>query len=205
MQKPQLHPKQQTGSVLFMALVFLVLTALIAVTIMDTSILSRKMAGNNQFKEDAMQVTEGVVNETVYNVIDLLGATNAPVVGDVICMTTSSDTGCNKKLLTISNEIQTAASSASLFYQAVFFKEETQASGGSTRLSETNISEGLLLRFVDVVGSYDGVNSGLSQASLAIGIKNTALSANGGGKKDVEATVGADGTLGTGTGGYSVQ
>ena len=43
---------KQAGSVLIMALVFLVLTSLIAVTSMNTNVLEIKMAGNLQFQED---------------------------------------------------------------------------------------------------------------------------------------------------------
>jgi hypothetical protein len=189
------HQKQQQGSVLFMALVFLVLTALIAVTTMDTGILSRKMAGNSQFKEDAMQITEGVVNEVALSVIELMDSVKAPVIGDTMCMVGSTEANCtpSQKVLTLSQEMTKAAGGTGLYYRALFNKEESQSGGSGTRMGEGEISEGLLLRYVEVEGSYNGVDKGLSQASLAVGIMNKALSPNSGGKKDVKADAGGSG------------
>lgn len=199
MRKPQSHQmqlatvEQQKGSVLFMALIFLVLTALIAVTIMDTSILSRKMAGNSQFREEAMQIAEGVANETVYEVIDLLKGITAPQVGNVLCMKDSTDTDCTTKTLVLSDELIAAAGSADLNYKALFYSENPVSSSRSDEQNAGPTTD----KFFDVVGTYDGVDLGLSQASLAIGVKARFTAGSSASQVSVEAA-----GSGTGTGNY---
>lgn len=54
----KLNQKQQTGSVLLIALVFLTLLSLLGVTILNSSFLELKMAGNAQDHADSMQIAQ---------------------------------------------------------------------------------------------------------------------------------------------------
>lgn len=204
MAKDQSQNRRETGSVLFMALVFLVLTALIAVTIMDTSILSRRMAGNSQFREEAMQIAEGVANETVYDIIfSLKNDVVAPQMGDVICMKTSTDPDCDMKILEISPELAAAAGHADIDYEALFFDENAVTSARTNEDDAGNSTD----KFFDVLGSYNGVKQGLSQASLAIGVKARFTTGTNSAQVQVEAGEVVDGSgnvveSGSGSGNY---
>jgi Tfp pilus assembly protein PilX len=75
------------GAALILAMIFLVLLALIAGTVMQTSIQEFQMAGNAQFREEAFQRAQAIAEE-ISEDLD-----NFPVTGDVgykICAT-----GCN--------------------------------------------------------------------------------------------------------------
>jgi Tfp pilus assembly protein PilX len=162
---------KQQGTVLFVALVFLVLTSMIAVTTMDAGILSRKMASNNQFKEEAMQLVEGIVNEVSSLVVVAFDEVKAPQLGDVLCAENSADAFCtpSQKKLFLSKEMVSATYGGVVKYQAIFVKE------GLKRSSELQASQDVLQRFVEVEGSFDGIENSLSQASLVIGFMNQAL------------------------------
>lgn len=68
---------RQRGAVLLVSMIFLLLLAIIAGTVTQTSILEFFMAGNEQFREEAFQKAQAVVNE-ISGDLD-----NFPVVGSV--------------------------------------------------------------------------------------------------------------------------
>ena len=85
--------KRQRGAVLLIAMIFLLLLAIIAGTVTQTSILEFLMAGNAQFREEAFQESQAVVTEIASD----LG--NFPVVGQIgykLCKTKVGD--CDEKI-----------------------------------------------------------------------------------------------------------
>ena len=83
----------QRGAVLLIAMIFLLLLAIIAGTVTQTSILEFFMAGNAQFREEAFQEAQAVVTEISSD------AGNFPVVGQIgykLCKTKVGD--CNAKI-----------------------------------------------------------------------------------------------------------
>ena len=110
-----LSRKAQQGAVLIVALVFLTLTALISVSVIGASAYQMKMAGNAQFKEDAFQVVEGVLDGIVakYKV-------NLPVTGAVgysICATGVS--GCDSQVIVLPSALTAVHTGVDLNYRAV--------------------------------------------------------------------------------------
>lgn len=55
--------RRQHGAVLLLAMVFLLLMAIVAGTVMQTSILEFFMAGNEQFREEAFQQAQAISSE----------------------------------------------------------------------------------------------------------------------------------------------
>ena len=55
--------KTSHGSVLILALVFMLLLAVISTTAMQTALLQLRMAGNDQFLEEAFHKAEGIADE----------------------------------------------------------------------------------------------------------------------------------------------
>jgi len=75
-----------------MAMIFLVLLALIAGTVMRTGVQEFQMAGNAQFREEAFQRAQAIAEEISENL------NNFPVIGDVgylICTAADTETDCN--------------------------------------------------------------------------------------------------------------
>ena len=199
MMKRQIH-NNETGAVLLMALVFLVLTALIAVTSMDTSIFARKKTGNIQFQEDAMQLTEGVVNEVAFSSLKALDSARAPAVGDVLCMKDSTDPECTPehKTLTLPHGLEGIIQGGDTYYKVYFNQGLSRLDEKIQRMEEDRASEGTLFRYIEVEGRFNGVEQGLSQADIVIGIKHKALVPQGSAVVDLKAT-----GFGSGAGRYS--
>lgn len=110
------HVKQQQGSALIMALIFLAMTAIISSSVLNTGVLELKMVGNAQFQEEAFQATEGVLDAIVANY-----ETNLPVVGGIgytVCATGSSASGCNQSIISVPTSVSTVPSGVTLDYRA---------------------------------------------------------------------------------------
>ena len=87
-------PEAQSGAVLILALIIMLLTGIVSTTVMRTSILEVKMVSNTQFKEEAFQKTESVVNAVTSD------KDNFVVAGDVgwrICGTGTTVSNCTPK------------------------------------------------------------------------------------------------------------
>lgn len=59
----QKHPQPCRGTVLLLALVFMLMLAVIAATVMQTAILQLHMAGNDQFLEEAFHTAQAIAAE----------------------------------------------------------------------------------------------------------------------------------------------
>lgn len=68
---------QHRGSVLFLAMIFLLLLAIISGTVIRTSILEFQMAGNDQFREEAFQKAQAIAANLSEDI------DNFPVTGEV--------------------------------------------------------------------------------------------------------------------------
>jgi Tfp pilus assembly protein PilX len=72
------------GAVLLLALVFMLLLAMIAATVMQTAILQLRMAGNDQFLEEAFHKAQAIATELSlspdnFSLEGGVGYTNCPV------------------------------------------------------------------------------------------------------------------------------
>ena len=73
----RLFKQRQEGAVLLIAMIFLLLLAIIAGTVSQTSILEFFMAGNAQLREEAFQQAEAITSELVGDI------DNFPVIGKI--------------------------------------------------------------------------------------------------------------------------
>ena len=79
---------RQRGAILIVALIFLLLTAAVSITVMKTSVLEVRMAGNEQFSVEAFQKAQALSNAIAVNPGNLV------VTGDIgyrLCGTAAVD------------------------------------------------------------------------------------------------------------------
>lgn len=157
--------KYQGGAVLIVALIFLLLTAMISGTIMQTSILEVKMAGNEQLREEAFQQVQAIANAITAN------PNNIVVSGDVgyrICP--AGVGGCDSNAISLVPAITTVNEGVDLEYYA-----ERQAplfAPMPFRMSEENAGSAAAYSaaLFEISARYDGTDMGLSRAEIAQGI-----------------------------------
>ena len=99
--------RKSRGAVLLLALLFLLLMAMVAATVMQTSILEIRMAGNDEHREQAFQKAQAVAGAILNN------ADNFPMntsVGQIICSPADSDGKCDESLfISISPALELSA------------------------------------------------------------------------------------------------
>lgn len=156
---------RQRGAVLLIAMIFLLLLAIIAGTVTQTSILEFFMAGNAQFREEAFQEAQAVVTE-ISSDID-----NFPVVGQVgytICQTGAT---CDAPVITLTANTGTTAEysvvrrgplileslpfrqgessgSSTPNFDAVVFEINVAVDGSDNKLGSAEIVQGVAVRVV---------------------------------------------------------
>ena len=169
MKQVNTYNHQQTGSILLMALVFLALTSMIAMTIMDTSILENRMAANQQFKEEAVQHTEGIVRNIMANYDDASNPT-LPIsipYGSLYCEVGDNDPLCEENSLYVAGKLLNAIPSD----VNVLYRGRRLHSQKVTASSEDTASSGQTFHFIEMFAEYEGMHVGLSNARLAVGVK----------------------------------
>lgn len=92
--------KAETGSVLLISLVFLLILTLGATTAMRTSSLGLKMANNEEIRVTTMEMTQSIIDEVVGNPDNLIVSGG---VGWVNC--TANVAGCSKNDVTIDTNL----------------------------------------------------------------------------------------------------
>lgn len=150
-----------TGAVLLVAMVFLLLLALVAGTVMQTSMLEFRMAGNDQFREEAFQQAQAVATSISRNI------DNFPVSGDVgytIC-----NSGCDSNTL---NYDTTMVTNPSLVSGIVTREGPLILETFPVRLSESQASSSPSYdaAVFEVKVEYNGSGEGLGNAAVAQGI-----------------------------------
>ncbi len=107
---------RQDGTILLIALIFLAMTAMISSSVLNTSVLEAKMVGNAQFKEEAFQVVEGVLDAILADYEN-----NLPVAGDLghtICGLNDSDPECDMSIMNLPAEVISVAHGVNLRFRA---------------------------------------------------------------------------------------
>lgn len=94
--REHVYPHSIQGAALLLALVFMLMLAMIAATVMRTAILQLHMAGNDQFQEEAFHQVQAVATELSLESNNFRLDTEA---GDVNCPTFSAAPECDLKLL----------------------------------------------------------------------------------------------------------
>ena len=159
--------KNQKGAVLVLALILMMLTGLVATTVMRTSVTEVKMVANSQFKEEAFQTVDSVVNAVAAS------KNNFVVAGDVgyrNCATGETWGGCNVSLVSVPSAITTVPTGVDLTFHVdrkgplttslPFRESDTIASGAN------NFNVALF----EVVAEFDGRDEKLGQFEIWQGI-----------------------------------
>ena len=164
------------GAVLIIALVFLLLLAMLATTVMQTSITETKMAGNAQFKEEAFQRVQAV---TIAIAEDRDNFPTTGAVGYLICPTgetSTPDGDCDTDSMVLDVDIVSSPSGVILdywvsregpeiletipfrqseseassvtSYDAAVFEAHASYDGGDVRLGRAEVVQGVAIKIV---------------------------------------------------------
>lgn len=162
------------GAVLLLALVFMLMLAMVAATVMQTAILQLHMAGNDQFLEEALHKAHAIATELSLNPDNFsleggVGSTNCPAVAQA--------PGCDRSQLQAPTsaavsagveldyrvtrqepllsrgfplrESQDTVSSSSSF-DAAIFEIDVHIDGKAKRLGSAHIVQGIAVRVAAV-------------------------------------------------------
>ena len=158
------------GAVLLLAMIFLLLMAMVAGTVMQNSILAFRMAGNDQFREEAFQKAQGIAS-AISEAQD-----NFPVsggVGYIICRDNTVTADCSADLaaldpnvvsvpagVTIDYQIERqgpllletipfrlgqGSTSSSLAYDAAIFEASVEVDGSTVGLGKAQVVQGVAI------------------------------------------------------------
>ncbi len=155
------------GAILLVAMLFLLLLALVAGTVMQNSMFEVQMAGNDQFREEAFQRVEAM---TTAIAVDF---DNFPVVGDVgytICKIGVS-AGCDVSTIALTSAITDVPTGVQLNYSvkrlAPLYTERAWV-----RRSESDVC-GASCKYAhfEAIATYDGGDLRLGNAAVARGVE----------------------------------
>ena len=99
---------------MLLAMIFLLLMAMVAGTVMQNSILAFRMAGNDQFREEAFQKAQGIAS-AISEAQD-----NFPVsggVGYIICRDAAATAGCSADLAALDANVVSVPAGVTVDYQ----------------------------------------------------------------------------------------
>jgi len=159
---------RQGGVVLLLSMVFMLLLAIVAGTVMQTSILEFFMAGNAQFREEAFQQAQAIVTEISQDI------DNFPVTGAVgydIC-----PSGCDATFSVTPTSLAAVPAASTVTYQsrrrgplileslpfrqtedkvssgpsfdAAIFEADVEIDGSAVRLGSAQVVQGIAVRVV---------------------------------------------------------
>jgi len=168
-QVSQLQNHQQ-GAVLIFALLIMLLTGIISSTVMRTGILEVKMVSNSQFKEEAFQTTDAILNAVTAN------QANFVVAGDVgfkVCPLGASDTSCNSTSISVPTEITGVPSTVNLNYYMVRKGPLLSPLPIRQQASTASSASSFNIATFEVVAEYDGREAGFGHQVVyqGVGIK----------------------------------
>ncbi|MGQ9427297.1 pilus assembly PilX family protein [Gilvimarinus sp. F26214L] len=157
--------KREQGAVLIVALVFLLLTAMISATVMQTSVLEVRMAGNEQLREEAFQRVHAVANAITAD------ANNLVVTGDIgyrICATGVG--ACDSASIALDSAITDVPNGVTLNYHAE--RLAPLFAPLPFRMSEANAGSASVYSaaLFEIDARYEGSAAGLGRSHIAQGI-----------------------------------
>ncbi len=158
--------KNQKGAVLILALVLMMLTGLVATTVMRTSVTEVKMVTNSQFKEEAFQRVDSIVNAVAASKDNFVVAGN---IGYQNCATGVSGGSCNISTVNVPSSIASPPAGDLTFHvtrkgplvtSLPFREADTIASGAN------NFDVALF----EVVAEFDGLDENLGHYEVWQGV-----------------------------------
>ena len=158
------------GAVLLIALIFMLLLSVIAATVMQSAILQLRMAGNDQFMEEALHQAQAIAAELSLNPGNFLLMGE---VGDGNCPPGRQDAGCDQSQLQVPASVPTLdayaldyrvvrqepllwkgfpvreaehLASSSTGFDAALFEIEVQLDGSGNGLGSAHVVQGMVVR-----------------------------------------------------------
>ena len=158
--------RRQDGAVLIIALMFLLLLALVAVTTSETNTLQLQMAGNDQLRVDAQQRVMAILDAILDN------DNNTPVMGDVgykICDQGSLEASCDQTLISLDASITNVPSGTSSTY---FVTRMGPLETGAPVMSESMASSASAFNVAryEITASFQGEAARLGSSTIVQGI-----------------------------------
>jgi Tfp pilus assembly protein PilX len=162
------------GAVLILSMVFMLLLAMVAGTVMQTSVLEFRMAGNDQFREEAFQEAQAIASGISEKQV------NFPVTGDVgytLCKAGDSDSVCDETSLVVGNTTISVPTGVSVSYR-VERQGPAILESLPFRQSQSNVSSSLAYdaAVFEVTATVDGTAEKLGRAEVAHGIARLVVS-----------------------------
>lgn len=160
-------PKHERGAILVLALILMMLTGLVATTVMRTSVTEVKMVANSQFKEEAFQTVDSIVNAVAAS------KNNFVVAGDVgyrNCATSMTGGSCNVSMVSVPSAITSVPTGASLQFHvdrmgplttSLPFRESDAVASGANNFN---------VALFEVVAEFDGRAQKLGQYEIWQGV-----------------------------------
>jgi hypothetical protein len=165
-----LHSPRNRGAVLLLAMVFMLMLAVIAGSVMQAGVLEFHMAGNDQFQEEAFQRAQAIASELSR---DQDNFSLAGGLGYTLCSSEDSDPDCDGNSLGIPlsavvpegveltyrvirqgppllqifpiREAQSVASGSGIF-DAAIFEVSVHLDGSAERLGSAQVVQGMAVR-----------------------------------------------------------
>ena len=159
----------QRGAVLLLAMMFMLLLAMVASSVMQTSFLELQMAGNEQFREEALQRAQAIASALAAE------PENFPVVGGVgytLCASGDTDPGCDvNELLDVPQFVLSVNPGVNLFYR-VTRKGPLLLQALPIRQSQGRVSSnnGFAAAVFEIGVTVDGAPARLGSSQIALGI-----------------------------------
>lgn len=159
-------PARQRGVVLLVALIFLGALALISVTVMQSSTLELRMAGNEQEQVEALQSVQAVLDEISRN------DAYFPVIqeGYLLCMTGDSRTECDATSIDLSTALDTLLTGDTVTYQTYYRLDSTmpRASQSTGSVYDTNYR----VAYFDIDVDYESGSERGSDREVSQGVQS---------------------------------
>jgi hypothetical protein len=156
----------QSGAVLIVSLLFLLLITLVATTGAQTSTLQLQMAGNEQSRVEAQQRALALLDAIIDD------ADNAPVVGNIgfkICDESSTDTSCDLNAISLDTTVTTLPAGVDLEY---FVTRVGPLEIDAPTMSEAEVSSASAYKLArqEVTATIDGIEERLGGATIVQGV-----------------------------------
>ena len=163
----KLAGRQQKGAALIVALLFLVLISLVAITGAETSTLQLQMAGNEQSRLEAQQQAMAVIDAIMDD------TDNAPIVGGIgfkICDTADTDASCDLKEIELASSVTTVPTGVDVDY---FVTRVGPLEVDAPSMSEELASSASAYKFArqEITASIDGTDARLGNSVIVQGVQ----------------------------------
>ncbi|PLW81623.1 hypothetical protein CWI75_14220 [Kineobactrum sediminis] len=146
-------------------MLFLLLLGLIANTVINTSILEFRMAGNDQFREQAFQKARGIANALVAHI------SHFPVTGGVGYTLCERDAVCDSPTLAVSATAEAVEPGVNVEYRIVRQAPLLSSHHPFRQVeNEASATGNFAVALFEIIVEVDGVDVGLGSARVVQGV-----------------------------------